>query len=54
MTFVVLIFLMLAFSLLAMGAYRPEWLTKAAYWLAAAGVVILGWINQDVITGMFQ
>ncbi len=54
MTFVVLIFLMLAFSLLALGAYRPEWLTKTAIWLAAAGVIVLGWINQEAITGMFQ
>ena len=41
-------------ALLAVAAWRPELVKRAAAWLVAAGAVVAGWMNSDVISGWFQ
>lgn len=45
--------LLIAVALLAIAAFKPELVKRAAAWLVAAGVIVSGWMNADFIQGLF-
>ncbi len=45
--------LLIALALIAIAAWKPGVVKKAAGWLVAAGVVVNGWLNADFIQELF-